>query len=113
MEQWWIVSHRYGGWRAVPAVDEVSARAWVRDGIAESFRDEGLSDSDARRGASSYGVCILTGGCTEDEARAAVLAWDDGDGVPGQLLHDRWIAGTRRQRISITPDVHQPTEETR
>jgi hypothetical protein len=99
--QWWIISHRHDGWRAVQAATAKEARAWVRDGIAESFRDEGLSDSDARRGASSYGVCVIAGGCTEDEARDAVRAWDDRNGVPGQKLHDRWIAGTRRQRMNI------------
>ncbi len=103
--EWWIVGHRHGGWRAVPAGTAAEARAWVRDGIAESFRDEGLSDSAARRGASSYGVCIVTGGCTEEEARAAVRAWDDNDGQPAQALHDRWIAGTRRQRLSIAPSA--------
>lgn len=100
-ETWWIVSHRFGEWRAVPAATEKDARAWVRDGIAESFRDQGLSDSAARRAGSSYQVCIVAGGCTEDEAREAVRAWDDCDGAPAQRLHDRWISGTRRQRLVL------------
>lgn len=103
--EWWIVGNRHGGWRTVPAEDEVAARAWIRDGIAESFRDEGLSDSAARRGASSYGVWIVAGGCTEEEAREGVTAWDDNnDGRPAQKLHDRWIAGTRRRRVKIAPE---------
>jgi hypothetical protein len=102
--EWWIVDHRYGGWRAVPAETEKEARAWVREGIAESFRDGGLSDSAARRASSSYGVGIVAGGCTEDEAREAVRAWDDSDATLGQRYHDRWIAGTRRKRMAIAPN---------
>jgi hypothetical protein len=101
MQQWWITDNAHGEWRAVLAEDATAARAWVREGIAESYRDEGLSDSAARRTAGKYSVGVIAGGCTETEAREAVSAWDNGDGVPGQRLHDRWIAGTRRKRIPI------------
>jgi len=107
--EWWIVDNRYDGWRAVPAADEVAARAWVRDGIAESFRDQGCSDSAARRAASSYCVGIVAGGCTEAEARESVRAWDDGDGAPGQRYHDRWIEGTHRKRVLYCPNGPEVT----
>lgn len=102
MTGWWVLSSRHGAQHAAPGATEAEARAWVRDGIAEAFLSEGLSPSAARRGASSYGVCVVAGGCTEAEARAAAGSWDGGDAELTQRLHDRWIAGTRRKRMNIS-----------
>lgn len=102
MTQWWVLSSRYGAYHTAPADSEKAARAWVRAGIAESFLAEGLSPSAARRAAYTYRVCVVAGGCTEAEAKAARGPGGDGDLDLVQELHDRWIAGTRRQRMSIT-----------
>jgi hypothetical protein len=87
---WWLVGNRHGGLHRVRAESAVEARHHAREGIAEAFLAEGMSGAAAARGASSYRVRVFAGGCTEAEALAAVLAWDDFDHSPAVRLHRRW-----------------------
>ena len=87
---WWLLGHRHWGVAVKWAHDEVSARAELRDAIAVSFLEEGLSPSAAKRGASSYGVFVIAGGLSHDEAWSAADEWDAGNCDPASELGRRY-----------------------
>jgi hypothetical protein len=73
---WWLIGNAHGGLSVAYGLTAAEARGEVRDRIAEAFLTEGLSKSDARRGAQSYRVGVTAGGLTHDEAVEAREDWD-------------------------------------
>jgi hypothetical protein len=74
-QAWWLISNRDGGCHRAPGATAAEAKAHVRAAIAEAFQTEGLSATDARRGASSYQVRIVAGPACYDDVAEAYDAW--------------------------------------
>lgn len=57
----WVMGNRHGGGHWAGGATAAEARGVVRSRIAEQFVADGLTESQARRGASSYQVETLGG----------------------------------------------------
>jgi len=75
-DSWWILDNVHGGMHCTAATTPAEARRRVRARLVEAAQSEGMTLRHARHWASTYGVSVVAGGCTREEAIAAVQAYN-------------------------------------
>jgi predicted nucleotide-binding protein len=68
---WWLIGNAYFGTHVAQGDTAKEAKADVRERIAATFADEGMSKSACIRASSSYRVFVIAGHLAREEAEDA------------------------------------------